>query len=344
METWIVKRIRETSRYQIIAWSLATAALLLWGISEQRYVNNFLFGPFEVGDTELKSIRAAADADHYFVKVTGSKVLETGIQNISISKEAGVETSRKVSGAYYALVVGRRLLIVRSGSMPPNIVEGELKPIPNDVDQLLFGTNEMQRLRPLFYSYYVSDDAFRLPGYAVLGGLLIFCFALIKYGRVAWLHWGNPRLHPVIKRVESWGDTLGIAAAVETEAKSPFHKGRNGWLVTDKYFIQSGLFTFDLLRISDLLWAYKKVTRHSVNFIPTGKTYDAVLTCYGGSAVIQAKQNVVDAILLFATERAPWAAFGFTKELEELFRKKTRDFCSAIEQRKSEYQQNSRSS
>ena len=85
-----------------------------------------------------------------------------------------------------------------------------------------------------------------------------------------------------------------------------------------------------------MLWAYKRVTRHSVNFIPTGKTYAGVLACYGGTAEVTGRQAKVDSVLAFAAERVPWAIFGFSDELSKLFKQKTQDFCSAVEQRKRE--------
>jgi hypothetical protein len=107
--------------------------------------------------------------------------------------------------------------------------------------------------------------------------------------------------------------------------------------VTDKYLIHRTLFTFDLLRLSDLLWVYKRVTRHSVNFIPTGKTYVGVLACYGGTAEVRGSEKKVDSVLNFAAQRVPWAVFGFSEELSKLFSRKTHDFCSAVEQRRREW-------
>jgi len=82
-----------------------------------------------------------------------------------------------------------------------------------------------------------------------------------------------------------------------------------------------------------LLWAYKRVTKHSVNFIPTGKSYAAVLACYGGAAEVRGREKKVDAVLAFAAERAPWAVFGFSDDLSKLFKKKTQDFCLAVEEK-----------
>jgi hypothetical protein len=230
---------------------------------------------------------------------------------------------------------------LKQSSGAPATVEGELRPMPPDLDSRLFNTPEMQALRNRFYPFYLDDDSFRFEGYLAIAGLLVFGFPLVWYGGPAWRFMKDPTSHPVVKRAVSWGDPVGTAAEARRESGSPRHKG-GGWLVTDKYLIQSTFFTFDLLRLSDLLWAYKRVTKHSVNFIPTGKTYEAVLACYGGQATVKAREKTVDAVLAFAAERAPWAVFGFSKELETLFNKNNRDFCEAVEQRKRDQAQQAR--
>jgi hypothetical protein len=341
MDTWVVQMVRGRSSRRVTAWACVLGAVVLLGIAQHRYIGNFLMGPFELGKPDLDSIADVSATPRYFARVTGSKVLDTGIQQITIRKTAGVETSRSVSAAYRALVIGDRFLVVKHSSGAPTTVEGELRTMPLDLDSRLFNSPEMQALRSRFYPFYLDDDSFRFEGYLAIAGLLVFGFLLVRYGGPAWRHLQDPSSHPVVKRVVSWGDPVGIAAEARRESGSPRHKG-GGWLVTDKYLIQSTFFTFDLLRLSDLLWAYKRVTKHSVNFIPTGKTYEAVLACYGGQAAVKAREKNVDAVLAFAAERAPWAVFGFSKELETLFNKNNRDFCAAVEQRKRDQAQQAR--
>jgi hypothetical protein len=59
-------------------------------------------------------------------------------------------------------------------------------------------------------------------------------------------------------------------------------------------------------------------------------------SCLGGSAEIRGREKKVDSVLAFAAERAPWAIFGFSDELSQLFQKKTQEFCGAVEQRRRE--------
>jgi hypothetical protein len=85
-----------------------------------------------------------------------------------------------------------------------------------------------------------------------------------------------------------------------------------------------------------LLWAYKKVTQRSVNFIPTGKTFEGILICYGGGETFSGNERKVDEVLSFARDKAPWAVIGYSDEINNLFNKQTSDFCQVVESRRQE--------
>lgn len=338
MDTWILRMVRKRCKRRVAAWTLAVGCVFLLAFSAQRYITNFILGPFDFGPAELDSISDISTAPRYFAKITGSEAIDTGIKQITIHKQGGVETSREVSGTYYALKVGKKFLIVRSTDGAPTTVEGELTPMPFDLTQKLFSTPEMQANRKNFYNLYITDESFRLPGYIAIVGLAIFVFLLYKRALPAWKHLQDPSSHPVILRVSSWGDPILLATEIEHDFGSPRHKG-GGWFMGDNYIVQASFFKFDVLRNKDLLWAYKRVTRHSINFVPTGKTYDAVLVCYGGVATIKGREKAVDAILVFAAGRAPWIILGFSKEIMNLYNENTNAFCVAVEQRKHDWQQ-----
>lgn len=338
METWILKKIRAVSFRRVIAWGAGLVGGLLIFTSNTRYLDNFLNGPFELGATELEAIADVETTPRYFARVTGSRVIDTGLREYSVRSSAGVETGRSESGAYYALVVGEKFLIFKSrGEATTNVAEGRLVPWPSELESEMFDSKEMKELRPRFYSFYVQNGSFRITGYWMIAGALVFVALLVWKGLPAWRHWRDPSAHPLVARMASWGDPLGVAVLAEREFETPRFKA-GGWSLGDTYLVQSTLFAFNVLRVRDLLWAYKKITKHSVNFIPTGKSYEALLTCYGGSAVVKAKEKVVDAILTFAHQRAPWAVIGYSDELAGLFNKQQAEFVAAVEQRRAEAQ------
>jgi hypothetical protein len=339
MDTWIYQMVRARSLRRVAAWAVVLASVALFGLGQLRYIRNFVLGPYDLGAADLDGIRDVSEAPRYFVRVAGSRTIETGIQQITVRTRSGVETSRSISAAYYALAIGDKFLICKSASGVGKTYQGRLAPLPADLAGRLFETPEMQSIRGRFYTYYLIDEWFRLRGYIAIAGFLVLALLLVWQALPAWKHLQNPASHPLSRRVQAWGDPVGLAVAAQREASTPRFKGGGGWSVTDQYLIRSAFFTFDLLRLADLLWAYKAVTKHSVNFIPTGKTYDAVLICYGGTATIESKEARTDEILGFAAQRAPWAIFGFSKELAETYAKNTSAFCGAVEQRRQEWAQ-----
>ena len=198
--------------------------------------------------------------------------------------------------------------------------------------------SQAQAIREKLYSFYIDDDSFREGGYIVLGAWVVFGGLLFIFVRRDWRLLCNPESHPVVARARAWGDPMVVGADAQRESLSLVLKAGGGWRVGERYVIQQALFSFDIFRWSDLLWAYKNVTRRSINFIPTGKSYSAVLHFATGSkasTAIQAGQKVVDRILEFALERAPWAILGYSAELKTVFDKKPEEFRAAVEQRKS---------
>lgn|GEM_PF-1876562 len=360
MDTWILRAVRLGCGRRLAAWMTALTAVVLCGFAQQRYIRNFLEGAYDVSAEELAGIRDVSLAPRYFVRATGTDAPDTGIRLITIRKRGPVETGRSVSAGYYALTIGDRLLLCESRSGSHSVIEGELAPIPRELAGLLFSAPDMQAIQDRYYPFYLTDDSFRRPGYLAIAAFVVFAFFLAKEGLSAWKHFRDPRSHPVVKRIEAWN--LGNASAMlQLEMSSPRYGSSNGWSVTDNFLVKSTWFTFDVLRLEDLLWAYKKVKTHRISFIPTGdETTYAVLVCYGGRATIKSNEtfwtrlqrwawllsgsgatlpsrDATDQILAFASQRAPWATFGFSKQLEQWFKKDEPAFCALVERQKQEH-------
>jgi hypothetical protein len=343
VETWISKRIRAVALRRLLASAATVLVTFFVAGSNSRYLDNFLNGPYPLGRAELDAITDVTAEPRYYARVSGEKVIDTGIREYTIQTSAGEETSRRETAAYDVLVVdGDRFLFIKRSTevAMSRSAEGALVPLPDDLEQQFIDNPNLQGTRERFYSFYVSDASFRTPGFiAVAVGLGLFALLLWR-GFPAWRAFRDPEGHPLAARVAAWGNPLGVAVEAEREYDSPRFKG-GAWRIGEKYLIHSSPFTFDVLRLEDLLWAYKKITKHSVNFIPTGKTYEAVLACYGGTATIQSKEARVDEMLAFANQRTPWAVMGHSDELATLFAKQTQEFASAVEARRQDWQKSS---
>jgi hypothetical protein len=339
MESWIVNRIRTTSLRRVLVWSLVLIGGVLLATSDHRYIANFLRGPYPLAKVDLDSIRDVEHTPRYFARVAADRVIDTGIRQYTIHTQNGIETSREESGAYNAFAIGNRFLVVRTAGEDAQVAEGKLVPWPEDLESQLFDSKEMRSLRSSFYPFYLDSEPFRQPGYLVIGIGVLFLVLFLWQALPAWRAWRDPERHPMAKRIAQWGDPTSVALGVEQEFGHPLLRAKHGWRLGNKYLMRSTFFSFNVLRFQDVLWGYKKVTKHSVNFIPTGKTYEAIVACYGGTATIPGKEKQVHELLTFVQQRAPWAMYGYSDELASLFNKRRQDFARSVEQRRHDWAQ-----
>ncbi len=333
MHTWISTMVRRAYLRRVIVWATLLAGAVAAIVPQQRFISNFVNGPFTLGADDLAQIKDVNTTPKYFVRVAGSRVIDTGVNRVIVKEENGVESRETTSARYYAIAMGDRLLLAESSEGPSTSMEGALRPIPPELAATLFTSADMQALHPRFYPFQIRDESFRVDGYGEIVLAVIFVFLLLRKGIPAWRIMNDPSSHPAVRRAASWGDATGVAVAAEREHGSPRFTGR-GWRVGDNYLIWSPFFSFDILRFADLLWAYKRVTKQKVNFVPVGKTYAALLACYSGTAVVSGSEQKTEELLAFAAERAPWAISGYSEDLANAFKNNTDDFCSTVEQRR----------
>ncbi len=316
---------------------LVVTAIVIWIYAENAsYWKVFLFGPPPGGTAELNA--AATAADNYkpiatpYVTVTGGKVLSTGVQEVT-TYEGFIH---HVSAGYYAMVVGSRVLIVKSGKTPATTVGGRLSAMPPDLKTDLFpeGTDPVviAQVYPL-----LLETNYRESGWV---GIFWALLAVAIFGFFAWRSWmrltGHVE-HPAVKRARGWGDLEVTSADVERDLQTAVTAKSKGWTVTQNYAVKRKLLSFDLFRLENLVWAYKKTVKRRVYYIiPAGTGYAAMLCFSDGNAEIDGKQKKVDELLTLASERAPWAAKGYSDERQKAYKRSKDGFVAEAMKRKRE--------
>lgn len=335
MDTWIIRMCRKKAQRKVhllVLSVIATAALLF---CFRRYALNFLLGPFPMSEAELSQVANPDSEPHYFAKVKGDEFLDTGIQEVEGKKGAdGQLQDKKVTSGFYATRTGSRFLIIKAAAKPVGAAAGELTAFSSDLSSQFFTGENGERLRSKSYPFYLDTMGFRGPGYWSLAiGLIILIF-IAQSGREGLARLRDLNGDPLLGKVRKWGDPVEISAQIERELKDGVPFKDSTVSITGSYFIVDSYFSIDLFRLHDLLWAHKKVTKNSVNYIPTGKTYEAIFYCYGGNVTISGKEAQIDKMLAFAADKAPWAVLGWTQELSDLWDKKISEFCAAVEERR----------
>jgi hypothetical protein len=337
MEPWIVAMCRKAARRQVVVWLVVLAVGVAIVALNWRYVRNFFAGPYSVDGPALAAIGNAATAPRYFVAITATEALDTGIQETTTTTENGEATGSYVSAGFYGVKVGDRFLIVKSASKPTGRITGALDTFPPDLTSDLFTGPDGQDLQQHCYPFYMDASSnFRKNGYigCVVAALLVLL--LWFFGRRSLARMLNPESHPVVKRVSQWGDLQLMSHQVESELNEV--RLRAGSVrITDNFAVEQSLLGFNLYRLHDLLWGYEKIIRRRVYFvIPVGKSFAAVLKFYGGNLEVSASEARVTELLKYLAGHAPWAIFGYTDQLDTLFSKQTAEFTRAVEARREE--------
>ncbi len=334
--TWIASMVRTRAVRRLVTCAAVVALTALVGVANLRYLRNFVGGPYAMSAADLDAISDVAAAPRYFARVTGGETFDTGLKSYEVETESGREVRRTLKASYSALDTGGRLLIVKSGGAATTTVEGGLVPIPPDLDRHLFSNAEMRAMRGRFYPYQMDTSSFRSDGYWGLGiGAVVLLIVGFTAAR-ARAQLRDPTAHAAVARAASWGELGAMSAAVRGEYERPWRRS-GAVALTENYAVTSSFYSFDVVRLDDLLWAYKRVTKKSVNLIPVGKDFHAILVCIGGTVEFKGKEAEVDETLRRVAGRVPWAVFGHSKEIEELMRKDAAGFAAGVAERKRQH-------
>jgi hypothetical protein len=208
--------------------------------------------------------------------------------------------------------------------------------MPLDVKSSLFpeGTDaaDVAVVYPL-----LLDTNYRESGYA---GAFWALLAEGLFGFFAWRSWrrlSGAVDHPAVVRARGWGDLAVTSAEVERELETAVKAKASGWKLTQNYAIKQAVLSFDLFRLENLVWAYKKATkRRMYGIIPLGTIFAAELRFTDGKAEISGKQKNVDELLALVTERSPWAVKGYSDELVKFYNSSRNSFEAEVAARKKE--------
>ncbi len=316
---------------------MLTGAVIAGNVFAANYWRNFSTGPYPLSVVELAA-SIPGQSKQEFVSITGEKVVDSGVQEITTESRDGVKGTPQPTANYYVLVVGGRLLVVKAKEEPPLHVEGKLYSSASIVPTILPEASD-EMLREKFLPVMLdTTENYRAGGYIAIAAMLFFCFLLWKIALPAWRYTRDITLHPVVQRVESWPDALEVTVLSERELHMKPAFKSDGILITDTFAIRNQFFRFNILPLSHLVWAYRSETQRYVYFIPTGKTMRAVLIFYGGDVSLQGKLDRVNELILYASSRAPWAIVGHTPELSTLWHKDTTAFVAGVEERRRNFE------
>lgn len=339
---------RAINRSNLTIFLISAAGLLIVVLAlilSLRYIYNFVLGPFDAAPADLAAVTDPGKPLKYWLRVSGEKIVDTGVQYISTS-DSGRES---VDASYYALLVKDRLLLVKLNGSPdakslsPDLTGWLDKITPEENREIIESlVAENPKLADAFLPYKLNSGDFRING--ILGGLAAAAVGLLSL-------WGlftlarralNPASHPILKSLALTGPLDLVTPQIEGELARP-HTILGNLHLTTSWLVYAQGTRFQAARFADLAWLYKHVLTTRSYGIAVNRTYSAmVYDRFGRQLSLTAgrKEKSADELLLAIYARSPWMVMGFSKDMETAWKKDRAGFLSAVERRKAEIASN----
>jgi hypothetical protein len=338
-DDYIHNQMRRSTRNLLLFCAIPLAFLVLLGVQNYRFLANLLKGPRPVSSSELFNIQDSGDLRQYNVSVSGDELIPTTFQKVMQTKSSSTNqvTRTDVEQRFSILQIGDRYLLVSSKDpLSSTSLTGGLVAIPLEVREHVLGPIEKRKAisEQAFLPFMLNTTEFNDSW----GGLvfLLLLGTLCATGVVVSTQWSaNSAQHPIAKQLRKYGEFNIIRGRIDSEVRQEGNLKASAPLVTSSWILAPSVFTLRVRPLGELAWAYQLTTQHRVNFVPTGKTFQAKIYDRQGRLIaIQAKEQAVQALLVKIGQKAPWVVLGFNAGLENLYKKQRDQFLAAVDQRK----------
>lgn len=339
MVNWVEAEAKRANRNLLLVNAALLLALLGALYADRQYYANFILGCKAISAAELGSLTSPSQPFRNFVTVHGTKSASTGYADVieHIEKSSGRVVSTETKDEYMLLLVGSRALLVKaSNSAPAFEFSGQLVPTTSAVQRDLLApmATSDPELAKMILPFTLNATDYRTQGYWALGlGVPLFllgcwnCSKALKRG-------AEPQLAPVWQQVSVYGNAEHLSGQIGSELEAP-HTRYKGLHLTQSWLMKKSLFSTWVSPVDDIVWGYKKTTKHSVNFIPTGKSYAAILVGRHRQHIeVNMPQKSVHALLEDLARRVPWAVYGFDTSLDQAWKKDPGGFVAAVDARR----------
>lgn len=337
---WVHDAARRANRNLLMVNGCMVIVLLGIVALQGRYFYNFVAGSQKIEAGELVGLTSPSQRTRNFVTVHGDKSALTGYQDIvrRIDKATQRVVSTEVKAEYVFLKVQDKLLVVKARPGAARLdYSGALSPLPAGFQQDYLGP--LLAKRPEFNGrilpFELDAAEYLNPGIAFmilglpLGALAVWnCIKAMRRS-------SNESEMPAVSALAAYGNVDQLCMEIDSERK--LQNIRYGDLqVTQSWIMRQGFFSVWLCPMDDLAWVYKKVTKHSVYFIPTGRTFAVIIyTGHRRRMEVNMPEPLANQLITGLVTRAPWAIYGFSPATDKAWRKDTQSFLRTVAERKS---------
>jgi hypothetical protein len=334
--------IRRTNRNLLLTNLGLLAVLAIVTLLNGRYLVNFLLGPFPADEGTLASLKAGQEPFEYFLSVKGQSAPEAFFKESkqTLDKYTHKVRSEEHVADFTLVLVGQRLLVVKvPGRLDPTQKEftGSLAPLPpqirNSISQEAF--KKRAELDEVLYPEMLDATGFRGPGcWGLAIGLPLYGLAWWNIVR-AFRRIARTERHPIVHWLTRYGTPSEVAKGIDAQMADRGNVvSQSGLTLMPTWCLRPTTYGLQIIHVFDLVWIYKKVTKHSVNFIPTGTTSAAVICTRYGQVLEVNSGNLTESLLQQMFERAPWVVTGYSAELAGIWKKDAGGLVAAVDGRR----------
>ena len=335
---FIGDQIQRCNRNLLVANLCLSGAVLVALLLSGKYYYNFCFGPFQITEQTLTSLRNADQASHRFVVIPIENAIDYSVEEFETRRNG----RERAVATYYSVMFGDKLLLVKA---PPGHDEQQFSGYLENMSVYHRGQREvLDRFvahdpgsRGAYLPVMLDATDVRTPGWIGLAiGLPLFVLSAWNTKK-ALTRKSNPSAHPILISLEKYGSPVTITAAIDREINAGISRPTSSVFISPSWFLNARFFTLDAKPLAELVWVYKKVTKHSVNFIPTGKTYITVVWDRRRKSMEVStgrSEQKTHRILEDLGARAPWLLIGYSEDLSRDWTTDASGVISAVDQRR----------
>lgn len=339
-EGFLGKAIKRASRNCTLVGAIGLSIVILLFWVERHYFHNFFHGPVPVEQTQLLSNQNPDKSHQSFVTIQVDKTIDTSFE------ETSTDYFITTHHPFLAAKIGDRLLLVKaSKNSLVTQFSGEITSIPSDVQNQVLAVLQQKypALNGRFLPIMLDATSYRANGYLGIAAGALFGLGLL------WCLWkglrwsARPETHPVWQKLSTYGSPQQIGMQLDAELQ-----GEGGGEifgnahVTTNWLVCSSAYEVHVMRMADVVWAYPQVVKHYHSGIPTGKSHFVkVFDRQGALMTISVKKTVGPNLLLALQRRLPWAIYGFSADLEQMWKKQRPQFLLKVDEQKRRIQPSS---
>ncbi len=338
------KALKGSNQLLLIANIALLAIALLTATVGAKTFYELVTGPKEVDASVFTELNATPDSfKRRHVTVKGSQIIDTGAGEITVRKKRGVERGRSETAHYYALEVNGKFLLVRgvTGAHTQPEISGWLIE-PKSIDASTLSQLNAGPAKGELFTNVVLDETDTggfewFVTFLVLVAMGLSIWNIIKaLGRSK-----NAAKFPAVAGVPvaARGDTNAFVAKVDEDLANS-SKGPSGVRMGHAFALRHDKMKVDLLRFDQLIWAYQQVTKKKFyGIIPLGSSHAVKAFNDAGQAFewhVGGKEDKALALLADFFDRAPAAIYGYSDELEVMWKKNRKGFAQLVAERKAQ--------